>query len=174
MRIFSSLLDETLEAWQWVRQSLIEEVENIPANRFDFRVTPETRSVAEVVQHILEVALMMTGELCRPDTDFHREPWSQLLEPYASQVRKARTKKQLLELLRSSFEECEKKFRRCGEVMMLQLITRFDGEQGTRLAWLQHGIGHEMYHTGQLTAYVRALGGVPALTKKIEGWPGTS
>ncbi len=144
-------------------------MKNIPAARFHFRLTPETRSVTELVQHVVEVALVMSGELCRPDTDFHREPWSQLLEHYAAHVRQARTKKQLLELLHSSFRESEKKFRSCGELMMMQLITRFDGKLGTKLAWLNHGISHEMYHTGQLTAYERALGKIPALTQKIEG-----
>ena len=169
MKNFHSLLDEILEAWQYARQGLIDEVENIPAARFHFRLTPETRSVTELVQHVLEVALVMSGEFCRPDTDFHRESWSQLLERYAAHVSKARTKKQLLALLHSSFRESEKKFRSFGELMMLQLITRFDGKQGTKLAWLNHGIGHEMYHTGQLTAYERALGKIPALTQKIEG-----
>lgn len=164
---FKSLLDEALEAWLWTRESLIDEVENIPANQFNFRVAPGSRTVAELVQHILEVAIMMAGELCRPDTNFHRKPWPELLDHYASHVKKARTKKQLLELLRSSLKAGEKQFRDFGEVMLLQLITRFDGKQGTRLAWLHHGIGHEMYHTGQLTAYTRALGRVPALTQKI-------
>lgn len=168
-KIFNSLLDEALESWRWTRQSLVDEADNIPAGQFDFRLGPKTRSVAEIIQHTLEVALMMTGELCRPDTNFHREPWPKLLRRYAAHVSEVRAKKQLLALLRSSLRDNEKRFRQCGEVMMLQLITRFDGKPGTRLAWLHHGIGHEMYHTGQLTAYERALGIVPALTQKIEG-----
>ncbi len=54
---------------------------------------------------------------------------------------------------------------------MLQLITRFDGEQGTRLAWLNHGIAQEMYHRGQLVLYQRLMGIEPALTRRIrESW----
>ena len=86
---FDSLLEETLEAWSDVRQGLLEELENIPDDRFDFRPTPEVRSVAELTQHILEVALMMTGELTRPDTDFRRAPWPELLDLYAAHVKKA-------------------------------------------------------------------------------------
>ena len=52
---------------------------------------------------------------------------------------------------------------------MLQTIRRFDGESGTRLAWMQHGIAHEEYHRGQLALYVRLLGRTPALTRLIEG-----
>jgi uncharacterized damage-inducible protein DinB len=168
MELFTSLLDEALESWHGVRTGLIREVENLPAGEFDFKLAPEARSIAELLQHVLEVAFMMTGELSRPDTDFHREPWPELLDRYSAPVRKAKTKRQLVDLLRISQEEGQRRFERLGEVFMLQLITRFDGRRGTRLAWLHHGIGHEMYHTGQLTAYARALGKVPALTRVIQ------
>ena len=167
--MFSSLLEETLEGWRSVREGLIEEVENIPAERFDFRPTQEVRSVAELVQHILEVALMMTGELTRPETDFHRAPWPELLDMHASQVKDVTGKAELIDLLRSSLDDSERRFRDAGELAMLQLITRFDGQQGTRLEWLHHGIAQEMYHRGQLTLYARLLGIEPALTRRIRG-----
>jgi uncharacterized damage-inducible protein DinB len=169
MEIFDSLLDEALESWQGVRDGLIGEVENIPKENFEFRLTPDTRTVAEVVQHVIEVALMMTGELCRPDTSFERESFPKMIKRYAPHVGQAKTKKQILSLLKNSYKESEKRFREAGEIFMLQLITRFDGKKGTRLAWLYHGIGHEMYHTGQLTAFARAIGKTPALTQMIEG-----
>jgi len=165
---FDSLLDEALESWQGVREGLIQELENIPSDKFDFRLTPETRSIREVAQHIMEVALMMTGELCRPDTNFQRKPFPKLIALYAGHVRQAKTDKDILNLLKSSHKESDRRFREAGEVFMLQLITRFDGKKGTRLAWLHHGIGHEMYHTGQLTAFARAIGKTPSLTQLIE------
>ena len=167
MTQIKSLLEETLEGWRDVRQGLIEEAENIPADRFDFRPTPEVKSVAELIQHILEVALMMTGELTRPDTDFRRAPWPELLDLYAAHVRSATTKAQLLDLLGTSIDEAEQQFLAAGELHMLQYITRFDGEQGTRLAWLEHGIAQEMYHRGQLVLYERLMGIEPALTRRI-------
>jgi uncharacterized damage-inducible protein DinB len=144
MARFTSLLEETLEAWADVREGLIEEVENIPGEHFDFRPTDEVKNVAELVQHILEVALMMTGELTRPDTDFLRLPWPELLDHYAAHVSEVTAKADLLDLLRSSFSEAERAFLDVGELHMLQFIIRFDGQAGTRLAWLQHGIAHEM------------------------------
>ncbi len=167
MASYKSLLEETLEGWRDVRQGLIEEVENIPEERFDFRPTPEVMSVTEQVQHILEVALMMTGELTRPDTDFQRAPWPELLDLYAAPVRAATGKAELLDLLRTTIGEAEQQFLEAGELQMLQYIRRFDGEQGTRLAWLQHGIAQEMYHRGQLVLYERLLGIEPALTRRI-------
>ncbi len=164
-----SLLDETLEAWSGVRTGLIDEVRNIPADRFDYRPAEEVRSVAELVQHIIEVALMMTGELTRSDGDFTRAPFPELIEEHAADVRTVESKDGLVELLRTSFEASESRFREVGELFMLQYIRRFDGELGTRLAWLHHGIEQEMYHRGQITLYERLLGIEPALTRRIRG-----
>jgi uncharacterized damage-inducible protein DinB len=166
---FSDILEETLEAWQGVREGLSAEVRNIPASRFGFRPTPQSRSVTELVQHILEVAMMMTGELTRADTDFHRAPWPRLLARYAKPAWRARTKGPLIRLLGSQIKDAERRFRRAGELSLLQLITRFDGLPGTRLAWWNHGIAHEEYHRGQLALYARLMGIEPALTRAIRG-----
>lgn len=167
MQQFTNLLEEALEAWTDTRLGLIDEVANIPAGKFEFRPTREARGVKEVVIHILEVAMMMTGELTRPDTNFRRAPWPKLLAMYAREAYRAQTKADLVKLLKSQFKQAEKEFLKIGELHMLQRIKRFDGELGTRLAWLNHGITHESYHTGQLTVYQRLMGIEPALTKKI-------
>lgn len=164
-----SLLDEALESWEDARMGFIAEVENIPEDRFGFRPTPEVRSVRELLVHVLEVAMMMTGELTREDTDFRRAPWPEMLKEYASDVYEAKTKQQLLALLRSQLDDAAKRFQDAGELHLFQLIKRFDGKKGTRFAWLQHGIAHEMYHRGQLTLYERQLDIEPALTRKIKG-----
>lgn len=164
-----SQLEEALEAWQGTRQGLIAEVRNLPATRFDFRPTAELRTVAELVQHILEVAMMMTGELTRPDTNLHRAPWPRLLALYAKPAWRARTKPALLRLLVTQLREGERKFRAAGELAMFQFLKRFDGKPGTKLAWLYHGISHEEYHRAQLAVYARLLGREPALTRLIRG-----
>jgi uncharacterized damage-inducible protein DinB len=164
-----SVLDETLEGWRDVRTGLIDEVRNIPAGQFDFRPTAETRNVRELVQHILEVAMMMTGELTRPDTNFQRVPWPKLLALYATDAYEAKTKQQIVALLGSQMKDAERKLREVGELSLFQFIERFDGKQGTKLAWWHHGIEQEMYHRGQLTLYARLLGIEPALTRQIRG-----
>ncbi|HYL21826.1 MAG TPA: DinB family protein [Gemmatimonadales bacterium] len=169
MATFDNLLEEALEGWRGVREGVVAEVANLPATQFGFRPTPESRTVTALVQHILEVAMMMTGELTRPDTNFHRAPWPRLLALYAKPAWRARGKAPLLRLLRSQLHHAEARFRRAGELSLLQCIKRFDGERGTRLAWLYHGIAHEEYHRGQLALYARLLGREPALTRLIRG-----
>ena len=165
----TDFLVETLGAWRDVRSGLIDEVRNIRGTQFDFRPTPDVRSVRELLHHILEVACMMTGELTRPDTDFRRAPWPELLELYAAHVYDAQTKKELIALLGSQLDDADERFRALGESAMYGEITNFDGSTWTRMQWLHHGIAQEMYHRGQLTLYARMMGLEPALTKRIRG-----
>ena len=164
-----TILDEAIDAWEDARNGVIDEVENIPADQMEFRPAEGVRNVTELVLHILEVSLMMAGELTREDTNLQREPWPQLLALYSGPIRNVKTKPQLLAVLRSSLKDGVKAFRNAGDLHMTQYIRRFDGQQGTRLAWFHHGIAQEMYHRGQLALYQRMMGIVPALTKRIHG-----
>lgn len=163
------LLDEAIEAWEEVRRGVIAEVENVPADRFDFRPVDEVRSVEELLRHIMEVSLMMVGELSREQTDLTRAPFPELVSEHAGRLREVEGKASLLDALGDTLEEGTARLRECGELHMLQAMIRFDGERGTRLAWLHHGISQEMYHRGQICTYQRLMGVVPALTKRIRG-----
>lgn len=166
---YTTLLEEALEAWEFARQGSIEELQNIPEAKYEFRPSEESRSVIELAQHIAESGMMMSGELSRADGDFRRKSYEGFLHEYARGVGGKRTRAQLLAILRRSHADGVKRFRAAGELHMLQLIRRFDGKMGTRLAWMHHGIGHEEYHRGQLALHARLLGRVPALTKRIRG-----
>jgi len=165
----TTLLDEALEAWTFARDGVADELRNLPDKDLAFRPAPEARSALELVQHIIESGLMMAGELARPDGDFRRKSYEGFLHEYGRGVRVWRSKAPLLAALRKTHADGEKKLRQAGELHMLQHIRRFDGEMGTRLAWMQHGISHEEYHRGQLAMYARLMGRVPALTKRILG-----
>jgi uncharacterized damage-inducible protein DinB len=165
----SSFLEETLQAWRDVREGIVEELRQFSSAQLDYQPTEEVRTVRELVQHILEVSMMMTAELTRPDTDFRRKPWPQLLATYAKPAYRARTKADLIRLLKSTLREGEKKFRACGEIGMMQTIENFDKSRGTKMQWLHHGIAQEMYHRGQLALYLRLVGREPALTRRIRG-----
>lgn len=165
----TTLLDEAMEAWMFARDGVLDELRNIPEKDLSFRPAPEARSALDLVQHIIESGLMMAGELARPDGDFRRKSYEGFLHEYGRGVRGWRSKAPLLAALRKTHADGEKKLRQAGELHMLQHIRRFDGEMGTRLAWMHHGISHEEYHRGQLAMYARLMGRVPALTKRILG-----
>jgi uncharacterized damage-inducible protein DinB len=169
MTEYTTILEEALEAWQFTRQGVIDELRNLPEKGMAFQPSPESRTVAELARHIVESGLLMTGELSRRDGDFRRKSYEALLREHGRGVARLRSKGQLLEALSGTHRDGERSLRKAGELHMLQLIRRFDGKMGTRLAWMHHGISHEEYHRGQLALYARLLGRVPALTQLIEG-----
>ena len=166
---FESLLDEALEAWEYTREGVIAEATNIPADQYGFRPAPESRSVAELIVHIIESGEMMVGELTRADGDFTRQSYPEHIREHAGEISADQPREALIELLRTTGDRGRAQIREAGELAMLQQIRRFDGVRGTRLAWVNHGIDHESYHRGQLALYARVMGLVPALTRLILG-----
>ena len=169
MTTYTTLLEEALEGWGFTRQGAIDELRNIPEKDMGYRPRPESRTVAELVRHIVESGLLMSGELSRPGGDFRRKTYEALLREHGKGVARMTTRRALLDGLARKHRDGERALREAGELHLLQLIRRFDGKPGTRLAWMQHGIAHEEYHRGQLALYARLLGRVPALTQKIQG-----
>lgn len=161
------------EQWQDVRNGLIKEVELIPAEQMNFRAAPESRSIVELLQHIVESERVLTGEMCREDTNFRRG-FPAMIADFAGHVREADTKEAVLDLLRSSIEETRQMVEQFGDERFEQITTRFDGKQGPKLNMLNFTVAHEMYHRGQLTVYERLLGIEPALTQLFRKLMGTS
>ena len=159
-----------LAAWSFTRDGVIAEVKNLPESALDFRPNDDTRTTRDIVQHIIESSLLMSGELSRPDGDFQRKPYPALIKEHApGGVTRYRTKAALIAALKSTHADGAKRFRSAGEVAMLQTIRQFNGEPAPRLIWMHHGIAHEEYHRGQLALYARLVGRVPALTRLIQG-----
>jgi hypothetical protein len=147
---FRSILEEALEAWAYTRNGVIEEARSLPEKDFGFRATEKSRSVIELLQHVIESGLLMSGELSRPDGDFRRKSYEGLLIEYARGISGMRSKRQLLAALRQTHTDGEKRIRAAGELHMFQLINRFDGKRGTRLAR-----GVSPGSTGRLRAHGR-------------------
>lgn len=158
------LLDRLIESWSEVRAGLIKEASQIPDDKFSFRATADTRTVAEILQHIIEAQKMLVGESCRPDTNLMRQSFADHIKEYAPEVAAISDKNGLIELLRASMETAEATIRGGGEGLH-QKMRRFDRKEVSKFEMLNFAIAHEMYHRGQLTVYERLLGVEPALTQ---------
>jgi uncharacterized damage-inducible protein DinB len=157
-------IDRLIESWTEVRVGLIKEASQVPESQFSFRATPDTRSIMEVLQHVVQSQKMLVGESCRAETNLRRQSFADHLKEYAPEVAAIKDKNGLLELLRSSMETSEASIRSCGDGLEATM-QRFDGKEVTKLDFLNFAVAHEMYHRGQLTVYERLLGIEPALTQ---------
>lgn len=164
-----TFFEELLEYWGYTRQGVIAEVENLPEADLDRRPGEAQRSVHDIALHVISSGRVMAGELSRPDGDFTRASYAEILAEHGGDSGASSTKAELIALLRSSHEQGDAALRAAGELQMLQWIRQFNGENATRLSWMHHGISHEEYHRGQIALTVRLLGHTPALTKAIRG-----
>ena len=159
-------VENIIESWKEVRSGLIEEANQIPADKFDFQPAPESRSVRSLLQHLVESQKFLVAEACRPDTNLMRHSFAENFKVYAPGVRDVEDKEELLNLLRTSMEESADKLRGAADEMRNNM-KRFDGREMSKLSFMSFAIAHEMYHRGQLTVYERLLNIEPALTTKF-------
>jgi uncharacterized damage-inducible protein DinB len=145
---------------------LIDEAAQIPADQFSFQPAPNTRSIKQLLQHLVESQKSLIGEVCRPDTNLTRGSFAEQIKHYAPDVRNIDDKDGLLNLLRASMDESGAQLLAAGDELK-NTMKRFDGKEMTKLAFLSFAIAHEMYHRGQLTVYERLLGIEPALTQRF-------
>lgn len=159
-------VDPIIGGWREVRAGLIDEVSQIPADKFSFRAAEGMRSVAEILQHLVESQKFLVGEACRPDTNLLRKSFAENIKDYAPDVRNANEKEAIIQMLQTAMDDCEKLLREHADEMK-NTMKRFDGKEMTKLGFMSFAIAHEMYHRGQLTVYVRLLGIEPMLTQKF-------
>ena len=160
-------LDHIIDRWTEVRAGFIDELAHIPADQFDFRATPDVRSVTEIVRHVVEAQKVMAGEVCREDTNFKRMPIFDLIKSYASDVNAVEGKDALIELMKESMKTAETDLRSFGEAALEATMERLDGKLMPKADFLHFLISHEMYHRGQITVYQRLLGMEPVITGRL-------
>ena len=119
----NTLLGETLQTWRDVRAGVIGEARNVPAAKWSWRPAPESRTFEELVRHILEVGLMMSGELVREDASFRRESYPKLIARYGGAAHRAKGRAELLKLLSSTLKDGCAAFEAAGERAMPRSMT---------------------------------------------------
>jgi uncharacterized damage-inducible protein DinB len=160
-------LDNLIDTWREVRSGLIDEMSLIPEDRFSFKATSDTRSIEEVLKHIIGAQKVLVSEMCRSDTNLRREPVPGMLKRYAPELETAGGKAGLIDLLGKSMDWAADTLRSYGIDALQEPTQRFDGKTTTKFYFLNFMMAHEMYHRGQLTVFERLLGIEPALTARF-------
>ena len=137
MKVSQSLLDEALDGWQFARAGVIDEVENLSEADLKFRPHAESRSAAELIAHIVDSGLMMSGELARADGSFRRKSFPQFMKEYGARIGAAAKKAELIRTLKRTHKEGEQNIRTAGELRMLQTIVQFNRRTGVEAVVVQ-------------------------------------
>ncbi len=158
--------DHVVADWERHRANVVNYVEAMPEDAFGFRPTPEVRTFAEQIEHIVTDHVGIVG------TAFHREDRPDLGHP----ERYLHEKEALLAHVHAGYdwvlhvlaEASELEIFASGEVFGRYRVPRWQALQGA----LEHGT----WTLGQTVPYLR-LNGVPPppyvvfpLSTQVEGW----
>jgi uncharacterized damage-inducible protein DinB len=155
-----------------VRKNTVTIASDIPEDKYGFRSAPETRTVAELLSHIAashNFQFMIHAEERRTTLDGINFP--ALMQKFVAEEKVARTKDQIIELLRTSgerfagwLEGVSDDF--LGEPVAMSMNSNMPPK--SRFEMILGVKEHEMHHRGQLMLIERQLGIVPHLTREMQ------
>ena len=149
-----------------VRQNTILIAEDIPEEHYGYRPSADSRSVAETLLHI--------ATLSRLDRILHEEEhvsslagfdFGKLIKRGEREEKTARSKPEIIELLRSSGESWAQWVEQLPDTLASEGVGMPGGALKSRFEMILGSKEHEMHHRGQLMVIERLLGIVPHLTR---------
>jgi len=159
-------LETVLDSWKTVRRDTAQAVEEFPAGEMGFRPTPDLMTFQEIARHILDAGNAFAGLLLEGLENFATPQFRENMKKYFSSLPETAGPPELAAELRESLEgDCRKLAGKPPEFYS-HIITRFDGQQVTRLEMLQFAKEHELTHRSQLFMYLRLQGIVPPTTRR--------
>ena len=149
--------DESLQAWNSMARKLIEMAEDFPEDKYNYKPTPEVRSVAQLMLHIGGVNYYFTNtaegrEVAPAEDDPPRERF--------------KTKKEIVAYLTKSFADGAAAIKKRGERGMAGAVKHPFGERmGTLNSICRDIVEHSAEHYGNLVVYYRVNGMVPPASR---------
>ncbi|HZT33860.1 MAG TPA: DinB family protein [Bryobacteraceae bacterium] len=159
-------VEYVLNSWKTVRQDTIQAVEDCPAGELDFKPAPELMSFREIARHILDAGSGLSGMLLDGETNLAAPDFREKMKRHFSALPAGAAAASLAAALREALDRRLPELAARPPEFFSQIITRFDGQQVTRLEMLQMIKEHELTHRQQLFMYLRLKGIVPVTTRR--------
>ena len=162
---------ELAASFRTVRKNTIQTAEDIPANKYDFKATPETRSIGQTLVHIALSSGFQHHIQSNKVTDLKTVNFAELMQKFGSEEAKPRDKAQIIALLKTEGEKFASYLEGLPESFLAERVTMPPGADPatkSRFEMLLSPKEHEMHHRGQLMTLERMIGVVPHLTRQMQ------
>ena len=136
-----------------IRSLVLRTAEKVPENLYEFKPTPEVRSLGAIIGHIADGNNFLCGRAAGDKA-----------APDPSNEKKT-TRAELVAALKASFDACDKVFAGTTEANAAAPVDFF-GQQQTRLGMLAFNNSHMWEHYGNLVTYMRLKNIVPPSSEK--------
>ncbi|HVA94176.1 MAG TPA: DinB family protein [Candidatus Dormibacteraeota bacterium] len=163
---------ELAASFRTVRKNTLTIAQEIPEEKYGFRASPDTRSVAELLSHIaLSYAFQYQVHAKEKRTTLAGFDFPALMQRLGAEEKTPRTKEQTIELLRANGETWATWMEGLPESFLAESVAMPPGANPasrTRFDMILSVKEHEMHHRGQLMLIERILGIVPHLTRHMQ------
>ncbi len=144
-----------------IRRNLAEAAENMPADEYGFRPTPQVRTFAQLIGHLAKANFYFCAEVAGEKS------------PAAADYEQITNKAVLVKALNDSLVYCDRVYAATTDANFIQpmQIANVIGTGSTntvRGAVLIYNIAHNNEHYGNLTVYMRLKGHVPPSTARAQ------
>jgi uncharacterized damage-inducible protein DinB len=151
------MVDELKSQWEASRKQMVQIAEAMPADKFQYRPTPEVRSFGEIVAHV-------AGE---------NTTWMEILAGVAKpgsveRFNQLKSRQEVLKALSDLYDYGAKVIANLNDQKATESIP-FNRRQRLRWAIVTQAIGHSKEHYGNLVTYLRLSGIVPPSTASSPG-----
>ena len=163
---------ELADSFRTVRKNTIQVAEDIPEDKYGFKAADDMRTVEKLLTHIAMATRFqykIHGE--EKLTTLEGLDFPALFQGFMAEEAKPRSKKEVIELLRSNGEIWANFVAELSDDFLAQTVTMPRGgtpPQRIRFEMILSTKEHEMHHRAQLMVIERILGIVPHLTRQIQ------
>jgi uncharacterized damage-inducible protein DinB len=162
---------ELADAFRTVRKNTIQIAEEIPEDKYDFKASPETRTVAQTLAHLAIAPQFQLHVHTNKVNDMTAVNFGELFQKFSAAETQPRSKAELIAYLTEEGDKFTAFLETVDEPFLSERVSLPPGAQPpnkTRFEMLLGAKEHEMHHRGQLMLVQRMLGQVPHLTRQMQ------
>ena len=149
-------IEAVRQHWDRTRDLLMLIIEAIPEDKYDFKPVPEVRSFREMLHHMVTDTQTHIGYVAGRSREES--------EKFSEKYKDAKTRAELLQGLKESFDYGTKVFADLKEQNADDMVTEMRGERVTRFLAALDAFADPMDHYGNIVVYLRLNGIVPPRT----------
>jgi uncharacterized damage-inducible protein DinB len=158
-------LEFLLDSWKSVRQDAAQAVLDMPDGGLEFQPTPDVMTFRELAVHILNAGHALTGVL-RDKVDLTAPDFRDRMRGYFVPIPPDSDARLLAGAMGRVIEEDCDALAAQAPAFFEEIVTKWDGQQLTRLEMVQFIKEHELVHRAQMFVYLRLNGVVPPTTRR--------
>ena len=158
-------------SFRTVRENTLRIAEEIPESKYDFRASPDTRSIGQTLAHIaLGPGFQLHIHTNRID-DLKNVNFPELAAKFGAEEAKPRSKAEIVAMLKADGEKFALYLDSMSDTFLAEQVAMPPGgvvPAKSRFEMLLGPKEHEMHHRAQLMVMQRMIGLVPHLTRQMQ------